>query len=645
MQWRNKSKEILLLLILLVAFVLRFYQFNQLPFTWDELSAWNRLHFDHFSDLIEFGIKPDGHPAGVQIFLYYWTYLFGDAEWIIKLPFAIMGLASVFVFYKIGILWWNKTTALLATTFMASLQFFVLYSTIARPYISGLFLTLMMVYFWSRYLFQSHQRKHLFGFIIFAVLSAYNHHFSLLFAAIIGLSGLFVIPKKHLKEYIISGLIIFVLYIPHLPIFFHQLGIGGIGGTGNWLTKPAPDFIWQFLYWAFHYSPWIVGIILSLLGFSFFNRNAKIKNSEKAKKRLLLLIWFSLPIIIGYYYSTLVNPVLQFSMLIFSFPYLLLLIFSWFKELKTPLLSVFIIIILSVNIITLVYNREHFQMIIKQPFEGTAKCLKSQDDIKPLDIFLIYNTIPAYQEYYLKKYHLEECSTFSIYDQNLSLSQFDSLLAHIEQEQILLSKLPETFVSLASHHFPYLIKRTNGYTYESYLMSKKIQSNTALNKKVQSSGSWKDIKPWNIPQARVIGDSSNINYFQFLPNQVWGFNITDSLKNIIPSYGAILDMQADIIADSLPLHFVWACSFNPVEKEDIWRGQAAYQNLVKTDFGYRLYFSIDTRLLLNKDDFDNTIFKSYIWNKEKESFLVKEINISFRESNPIKYGLFSPISY
>jgi hypothetical protein len=284
-------------------------------------------------------------------------------------------------------------------------------------------------------------------------------------------------------------------------------------------------------------------------------------------------------------------------------------------------------------------------MIIKQPFEGTAKCLKSQDDIKPQDIFLIYNTIPAYQEYYLKKYHLEECSIFSIYDQNLSLSQFDSLLANIEQDQILLSKLPETFVSLASHHFPYLIKRTNGYTYESYLMSKKTRSNTRLNKKVQSSGSWKDIKPWNIPQARVIGDSSNINYFQFLPNQVWGFNITDSLKNIIPSYGAILDMQADIIADSLHLHFVWACSFIREAKEDIWRGQAAYQNLVKTDFGYRLYFSLDTRLLLNKGEFDNTIFKSYIWNKEKESFLVKEINISFREANPIKYGLFSPISY
>jgi len=216
---------------------------------------------------------------------------------------------------------------------------------------------------------------------------------------------------------------------------------------------------------------------------------------------------------------------------------------------------------------------------------------------------------------------------------------------HIEQDQILLSKLPETFVSLASHHFPYLIERTNGYTYESYLMSKTTQTNTALNKTVESSESWQDIKPWNIPQARVIRDSSNINYFQFLPSQVWGFNITDSLKNTIPSYGAILDMQVDIIADSLPLHFVWACSFSSGKKEDIWRGQAANHNLVKTNFGYRLYFSLDTRLLLNKDEFDHTIFKSYIWNKEKESFLVKEINISFREANPIKYGLFSPISH
>ena len=188
-------------MIIIIGSILRFYHFFQLPFTWDELSAWNRLHFDSFAQLIEKGVKPDGHPAGIQVFLYYWTLLFGDREWIVKLPFNLMGLASIYLIYRVGTIWWSKSSGLLVAAFMSSLQFFVLYSPIARPYISGLFFTLLMVLYWSKYFWQQAKTKYLTGFVIFAVLSAYNHHFSLLFAAIVGLSGLFLVTKSQLKEY------------------------------------------------------------------------------------------------------------------------------------------------------------------------------------------------------------------------------------------------------------------------------------------------------------------------------------------------------------------------------------------------------------------------------------------------------------
>ncbi len=40
-------------------------------------------------ELIEGGVKVDGHPAGIHVFLYYWTKLFGTNEWIVKLPFIV----------------------------------------------------------------------------------------------------------------------------------------------------------------------------------------------------------------------------------------------------------------------------------------------------------------------------------------------------------------------------------------------------------------------------------------------------------------------------------------------------------------------------------------------------------------------------
>ncbi|HHL57783.1 MAG TPA: glycosyltransferase family 39 protein, partial [Bacteroidetes bacterium] len=210
----HKSWDLLLLLIVIVAFLLRFWRFTDIPFTFDELSAMSRTVYDNFRDLIKYGvIEKDTHPAGVQVFMYYWIRMFGEAEWVVKLPFMLMGLASVWAAYAIAKLWFNATTAILTAACIATLQLFVLYSQIARPYASGLFLTLMMVYFWSRYFLKDYKLTDLVLFILFAALSSYNHHFSLLFAAIVGFSGLWFVSKDKRRAYVFAGIAIFILYI------------------------------------------------------------------------------------------------------------------------------------------------------------------------------------------------------------------------------------------------------------------------------------------------------------------------------------------------------------------------------------------------------------------------------------------------
>ena len=110
---RNKTSRrldgILLGGILLVAAVLRLWRLGQVPFMHDEFSALFRLKFDNFHDLIQYGVKEgDSHPAGVQVFLYYWTKLVGWNELWVKLPFALMGIASVYLIYLIGRQWFNR---------------------------------------------------------------------------------------------------------------------------------------------------------------------------------------------------------------------------------------------------------------------------------------------------------------------------------------------------------------------------------------------------------------------------------------------------------------------------------------------------------------------------------------------------------
>ena len=79
------TNKLILFLILLVAITLRFYNYQNIPFTHDEFSALSRTNFNSFSELIDQGVKVDGHPAGIQVFLYYWTKLAGKSEVWVKL--------------------------------------------------------------------------------------------------------------------------------------------------------------------------------------------------------------------------------------------------------------------------------------------------------------------------------------------------------------------------------------------------------------------------------------------------------------------------------------------------------------------------------------------------------------------------------
>jgi hypothetical protein len=96
MVYKENRTLFFLLLIILSAAILRFWAFPDIPFMHDELSALSRLQLQSFSDLIRYGVVlNDTHPAGVQVFLYYWVKLGGESEWWVKLPFLLSGVASV----------------------------------------------------------------------------------------------------------------------------------------------------------------------------------------------------------------------------------------------------------------------------------------------------------------------------------------------------------------------------------------------------------------------------------------------------------------------------------------------------------------------------------------------------------------------
>ena len=225
---------------MLVAAVLRLWKLGQVPFMHDEFSALLRTRFDNFHDFIQLGIMPDSHPIGVEAFLWLWVRIFGWSEFWVKLPFALMGIGSVYLVYLIGRQWFNRKVGLFSAAFFAVSQFTVFYSQLARPYSAGLFFVLLMAWFWYKVVFGT--KKPALGVYIGFALSAWAcslmQYFSIAQAGLIFLTGLLFLPKERRKAYWLSGVGAVLLFAPTLPIFINS-SLSVAASADGW-RHPSP---------------------------------------------------------------------------------------------------------------------------------------------------------------------------------------------------------------------------------------------------------------------------------------------------------------------------------------------------------------------------------------------------------------------
>lgn len=646
---QDKQHIIIIGLILITGFMLRFWHYFSIPFTYDELSALYRLRFGSLLEVIKQGVFPDGHPAGVQVFLWFWTKWVGTAEYLVKLPFLFLGMASILLTYQIGRIWFGKTTGILAAAYISSLQMFVMYSQIARPYSSGLFFCLLMVYFWSRYFFESNKTGFLIGFVFSASMATYNHHFSLLFAAIVGLSGLFLVRKKNLIPYLISGVAIFILYIPHLPIFFSQLHQGGIGGVGGWLNKPGPNFLLLFLDWLFHYSFWVFGIACCLVIFLFSAHGKAEDQKSDNRKRVVLLTWFLLPIIIGYLYSVFINPVLQYSLLIFSTPYLFILFFSIRKEIPLKLITVMVSVILLANSLTLIFKREYYHVFYRQPFEEVVKEAVKIEKEHPGDVYIIDDYVPFYNEYYFRKYR-KEIPYYTVRNKEITLADFKKMLTGIKQNYIVTSGLDPKYFQLIKEQFPYLFGVERGFTFEQYLFSKQkikgiVQPEYKLIAQLNLSGS---DSLWHFEKDRILFDSTDERFvYEFKSDNIYGLRFQVPLTDITRNIFQFIDIEAEIKTNDSILNSSIVAEIKNDDKLLYWNATNFNRSGIKPGVWQKVYLTVDLQNAMhNKNKISQgDVFKTYLWNKGQNQFFVKEIKIYLRPGNTYRYALFYDIDH
>ncbi|MFT5819994.1 MAG: hypothetical protein ACI8ZM_001228 [Crocinitomix sp.] len=398
MSWWKRNIDIVL--ILLIGFTLRFTISFTHSYSNDELSAVSRLRYTNFSDLLEFGVQNDDmHPAGVQVFMKAWSIVAGKSELGMRFPFVLFGTAAILVLFLIGKEWFNRKVGLLAAGLLTVLYFPIMNSEFARPYSPGLLISLLVGLYFYKVLFNEEKRWRdaiLLG-VLFA-LGMYTHYFSFLFVAFIGFTGLLFLNKVNFKYYVVSGLLGILLFLPHFSITQYHLSVGGL----QWLAPPEADWLMQFLYQAFNDS-WIIVVCLGVaLGIGFV---LKTDRTPFSKRNLALpILWFFGIYLVGHILSYISTPVLKFPVMLFAFPFFLLLLAVVLS--KIPKTNILLVALMTICLgSTLVeknlYSNAHYALF-KEP---GIKISDWNKEYGAENIYTVYNlNNPNYINFYVNEW-------------------------------------------------------------------------------------------------------------------------------------------------------------------------------------------------------------------------------------------------
>ena len=244
-------KKYFLILIILLAFVLRFYKLSTTPaFNADEAAiGYNAysllltgkdehgnnwpLHFQSFNDY-----KPGLYFYVVLPFV----KLIGLNEWAVRIPGAALGVLTVFVVYLLAKeLFKNKNIAIFSALLLAISPWHIHFSRGGWEVNLSTFLIALGVWLFLRYVNDSKQ-KYLYLSVLSFALSFYSYHAARVVVPLLGLS-LFVIYFKDLvrnmKPVVIGGVLLILLLLPLLKDLVGPAGISRAAGVGLF-ADPGP---------------------------------------------------------------------------------------------------------------------------------------------------------------------------------------------------------------------------------------------------------------------------------------------------------------------------------------------------------------------------------------------------------------------
>ena len=635
--------------LFILAAVLRFWNFANIPYTHDEISALVRI-YPSLTETVQHGVMDlDTHPPGVQVFEWVWTRLFGMEEPLVKLPFTLLALAALFFLFRFAQAWTTSTVALVLIALLATLQYTVMYAQIARPYAIGFFTTALLADQLTRYVPKG-SIGNLIGIGVAALLSAYTHHFSMLLAILMVASGLLLIRNEQRKQYLVMCGIATIGYLPNIPIFLHQLGQGGLS---EWLAVPDRNWILDYAWWVAHCSM-VFALVLITLIITAIGRGTRI-SSVSSPLKWILAFWGIMPLAIGLAYSVLRAPVIQYSLVLFSFPYIMLLLLKGLGELNKWTTMALCALLAVVSTLTLIVDRHHYDLFYTSKYEAIMNgALTAHKADKKGDHLAIIDAPNEVITFYEKLWNIGPGAMPHVQMRmDPERPNLDSLLRDPELTTVFYgfsNGAPAEQLALIQHYFPELIERKDYAEGQTFIFQRSGLSSENIDDRnfrvvihpgdeLPTDNGTDPMYTWQInSDISVAYDVDSISYWD-LTDREYGILIElrdqwlnserdDELEVILELDGT--DMNSDV-----------AVAFEFVREDStVFYRTGELRSLQPISGRVPLVVAASIR---NAGSGSSVVARAYVHNRTKGPVRVRGMEVYRRDADPVQYGMVEPI--
>lgn len=410
----------MIFVILLVGLFLRLINLGQSLWLDEAINVNVATNVDYLSLITKYSLS-DFHPPLYHVILRFWISLFGSSEMAIRAPSIIFALGTILMTYLIAKSLFEKKTALIASTLLATAPLHIYYSQEARMYMLAAFLSSLSVYFFIA-LLKKDKILNWFGFIASTAVMLYTDYLPYLLLPtylVYLILNRKNIKKATLKSFLPAFIIIGFLALPWLIFIPQQLG-GGLSTAANspaWAkvvgAPQATSLILTFvkftigrisidnnLYYAIIFAP--IAIFVSILFL--------ISNLRMSSQRSFIWYWFLLPIIFAFGVSFIV-PIYAYFRLIFVLPAFYIIWACAINTVNWPrLVRILLMLALVINLgATVIYlENPKFQ---RENWKGAVSYVKN--NLKPKTVVLFEADYPAGPFDYYNKTGIEAYGALS----------------------------------------------------------------------------------------------------------------------------------------------------------------------------------------------------------------------------------------